>query len=229
MNRKISYKIVIDTETAPCDYLLDEVTPANMLVYDIGWVVTDKRGIVYEKRSFINSDIFFDESELMKSAYYADKIPQYYAMLQSGETIAKNFYNIRQCLLEDIEKYGVTEVYAHNMRFDYGSLNNTQRWLTKSKYRYYFPKNVEICDTLKLCRQLIAPMPTYRKWCEENGYVTKHKKPQPKLTAEIVYRFISGDNEFVEEHKGLDDVMIEKEILAYCYKKHKKMNAKLFN
>ena len=229
MDKRISYKIVIDTETAPCDYLLDEVTPANMLVYDIGWVVTDKRGIVYEKRSFINSDVFFDESELMKSAYYADKIPQYYAMLQSGETIAKSFYNIRRCLLEDIEKYGVTEVYAHNMRFDYGSLNNTQRWLTKSKYRYYFPKKVEICDTLKLCRQLIAPMPTYKKWCEENGYMTKHKKPQPKLTAEIVYRFISGDNEFVEEHKGLDDVMIEKEILAYCYRKHKKMNAKLFD
>lgn len=229
MDKRISYKIVIDTETAPCDYLLDEVTPANMLVYDIGWVVTDKRGIVYEKRSFINSDIFFDESELMKSAYYANKIPQYYAMLQSGETIAKSFYNIRRCLLEDIEKYGVTEIYAHNMRFDYGSLNNTQRWLTKSKYRYYFPKNVKICDTLKLCRQLIATMPTYKRWCEENGYVTKHKKPQPKLTAEIVYRFISGDNEFTEEHKGLDDVMIEKEILAYCYRKHKKMNAKLFD
>ena len=229
MDKRISYKIVIDTETAPCDYLLDEVTPANMLVYDIGWIVTDKRGIVYEKRSFINSDIFFDESELMKSAYYADKIPQYYAMLQSGETIAKSFYNIRRCLLEDIEKYGITEIYAHNMRFDYGSLNNTQRWLTKSKYRYYFPKNVKICDTLKLCRQLIATMPTYKRWCEENGYVTKHKKPQPKLTAEIVYRFISGDNDFTEEHKGLDDVMIEKEILAYCYRKHKKMNAKLFD
>lgn len=229
MDKRINYKIVIDTETAPCDYRLDEVTPANMLVYDIGWVVTDKRGIVYEKRSFINSDIFFDESELMKSAYYANKIPQYYEMLQRGETIAKSFYNIRCCLLEDIEKYGVTEIYAHNMRFDYGSLNNTQRWLTKSKYRYYFPKNVEICDTLKLCRQLIATMPTYKRWCEENGYVTKHKKPQPKLTAEIVYRFISGDNEFTEEHKGLDDVMIEKEILAYCYRKHKKMNAKLFD
>jgi hypothetical protein len=55
------------------------------------------------------------------------------------------------------------------------------------------------------------------------------KNNQPRLTAEIIYRFISGDENFIEEHKGLDDVLIEKEILAYCYRKHKKMNPRLYN
>ena len=36
------------------------------------------------------------------------------------------------------------------------------------------------------------------------------------MTAEVLYRFLSGDNEFSEEHKGLDDVLIEKEILIEC-------------
>ena len=67
-----------------------------------------------------------------------------------------------------------------------------------------------------------------KKYCKENGYLTNHKTPQPRLTAEIIYRFISGNKDFVESHTGLEDVMIEKEILAYCYKKHKKMNGKLW-
>ena len=60
IDRRIDYKIVIDTETAPLDKDIDGVSPNNMFVYDIGWLVTDKRGNVYEKRSSINSDIFID-------------------------------------------------------------------------------------------------------------------------------------------------------------------------
>lgn len=228
IDRRKHYKIVLDCETAPCDCSLDEVTPINMLAYDIGWVVVDRQGNVYEQRSFVNADIFLDEKELMKSAYYAKKIPEYWVDIKAGTRILTSFYKIRSVLLMDIEAYGIKQVFAHNMRFDYGALNNTERWLTKSKYRYFFPYGVEICDTLKLSQQLIAPMPTYKRYCEEFGYMTKHKTPRPKLTAEIIYRFISGNEDFKEEHKGLDDCMIEKEILAYCYRKHKKMNPKLW-
>ena len=228
INKRKHYKIVLDCETAPCDRTLEDVIPINMLVYDVGWVVVDRFGTVYESRSFVVSDIFLYEKELMQSAYYADKIPEYEADIRAGSRILTSFYQIRKQLLEDIDRYGVKQVFAHNMRFDYGSLNNTERWLTKSKFRYFFPRDVEICDTLKLARQLIATMPTYRKYCEDFGYMTKHRTPQPKLTAEVIYRFISGNECFEEEHKGLDDCMIEKEILAYCYRKHKKMDAKLW-
>ena len=228
MDRRIKYKIVIDCETAPCDHTIDEVTPINMLAYDVGWVVTDRQGRVYEKRSFVNADIFLDEKELMKSAYYAQKIPEYWEDIKSGVRILTSFYNIHKTLIKDIETYGIKQIYAHNMHFDYGALNNTERWLTKSKYRYFFPYGVEICDTLKVARQLIATMPTYQAFCEENGYMTRHKVPQVRLTAEILYRFISGEDDFEEEHKGLDDCLIEKEILKYCYRKHKKFEPRLW-
>ena len=226
MDRRISYKIVLDTETCPVDKDFDGVTPQNMWVYDCGWAVVDKRGKVYKTRSFVNADIFLNEKELMKSAYYAKKIPMYWEQIKSGERILTSFYNIRKALLEDIKEFEVTEVFAHNMRFDYGTLNNTQRWLSKSKYRYFFPFGIEICDTLRMARDVIAKMPTYKKFCEENNYITKNG--QLRLTAEIIYRFITKDNDFVESHTGLEDVMIEKEILAYCYKQHKKMNKKLW-
>jgi hypothetical protein len=226
IDRRINYKIVLDCETAPCDKELDEVTPINMLAYDIGWVVCDKNGNVYAERSFVNADIFLDEKELMKSAYYAHKIPEYWEDIKAGRRTLTSFYNIHKALLDDIEMFEVEQIFAHNMRFDYGALNNTERWLTKSKYRYFFPYGVDICDTLKLSRQLIGTMPTYKKWCVTNGYMTKNN--QPRLTAEIIYRFISGNADFEEEHKGLDDCMIEKEILAYCYRKHQKMEPKLW-
>lgn len=226
IDRRISYKIVLDTETCPMDKDFDGVSPYNMLMYDYGWGVFDKRGNTYKTRSFINADIFLAEKDLMQSAYYADKIPKYWEEIKSGERILTSFANIRKAFLEDVAEYGVKEVYAHNMRFDYGTLNNTERWLTKSKYRYFFPKELVICDTLKMARDVILKMPTYRKFCEKYGLLTKNGRLS--ASAENLYRFITKDPTFVESHTGLEDVMIEKEILAYCYKQHKKMRKKLW-
>ena len=227
IDRRIKYRIVLDTETCPMDKDFEGVSPYNMMMYDCGWAVVDKRGTVYRKRSYINAEVFLEEKELMNSAYYAEKIPKYWEEIKKGERILTTFYNIRKALLEDIEEFEVEEIYAHNMRFDYGTLNNTQRWLSKSKYRYFFPKDVVICDTLKMARDVILKMPTYRKFCEKHELLTSNGRLS--ASAENLYRFITKDPTFVESHTGLEDVMIEKEILAYCYKQHKKMRRKLWD
>lgn len=227
IDRRINYRIVLDTETAPMDKDFEGVSPWNMLVYDCGWAVVDKRGKIYKTQSFVNADIFLDEKELMQSAYYAKKIPNYWKDIKSGKRKLTSLYKIRQALLADIEEYGVKEVYAHNAKFDYGALTNTQRWETKSKYRYFFPYDVTICDTLKMARQVVANTPTYKMFCDEHDYYTKNG--QPRLTAEILYRYISRELDFKEEHTGLEDVLIESQIMAYCFAKKKKMDRKLFS
>ena len=226
MDHRISYRIVLDTETAPCDKDFEGVSAWNMFVYDCGWAVVDKRGKVYRTRSFVNADIFLGEKNLMKSAYYANKIPNYWDEIKDGKRILTSFYNIRKTLMDDIEEFEVSEVYAHNARFDYGSLTNTQRWETKSKYRYFFPKNVTICDTLKMARQVIANTPSYQSFCHNNDYLTKSGRVQ--LKAETIYKYITGNVDFSEYHTGLEDVMIEKEIMAYCFRKHQKMERRLW-
>lgn len=218
MDRRKHYFLVLDTETAN--------SLENPLVYDMGWAIVDKYGKVYKTESFVNREIFFEEAELMQSSYYAHKLPLYYKRIAKGETKVANWNTIRKALWQDIADYGIKEVVAHNARFDYRATSLTQRWLTKSKYRYFLPYGVEVWDTLKMARDVLGKMPTYRKWCEVNDYLCKNGSP--RFTAEILYRFISGQEEFDEEHTGLADVLIEKEILAYCYRQHKKMRKKLW-
>ena len=101
---------------------------------------------------------------------------------------------------------------AHNAFFDVKVLNSTMRYQTKSRVRWFLPWGTEIIDTLKLARNTFGKDPKYVEWCKENGYMTKHETPRPRLTAEILYRYITGNDEFIESHTGLEDVQIEADI-----------------
>lgn len=224
IDRRIHYIMMMDTETA--NILMREdgsLDMTSVFVYDIGWQVTDKRGFLYEQKSYIVKEIFFDEAALMKSAYYASKIPQYLKDIAEGKRIVASYYDIRKDFIETMQRYETNTVCAHNARFDYNATNTTERWLTKSKYRFFLPYGTEVWDTLKMARDVVSHTPTYVKFCEENGFMTKHKTPRPRLTAEILYRYITGNLEFEESHTGLEDVDIERQILAYCFAKHKAM------
>ena len=227
IDRRRHYILVLDTETA--NTLINpngSMDMSSVLVYDCGWQVINTHGTVYERASYINSDIFYKERELMLSAYYAKKIPMYEQQIKEGSRIVANTYQIRKAMCDTIAKWGIKEVAAHNARFDYNALNIIQRYTTKSKYRYWFPYGIEIWDTMKMAKSVILQMPTYRKFCEANGFITKTGKLS--CTAENLYRFIIKDPTFVEAHTGLEDVEIESQILAYCYRQHKKMSKKLF-
>lgn len=229
IDRRHTYGIILDTETA--NTIAEEDGNLNMnyvLPYDFGFAVIDTNGKMYEQYSFVNKDIFYSEKELMQSAYYAKKIPNYIKDLQNGKRQLANTYTIRKTITDLIKKYNCKFVMAHNARFDLRACNNIQRWTTKSKYRYFFPYGIEIWDSLKASRSVIAKMPTYIKFCQKNGYMTKHTIPQVRLTAEVIYRFITGNNDFVESHTGFEDVQIELEIYKYCKKQHKAMEIKLF-
>ena len=58
MDKRINYRAVIDTETCHLDKECEEVTPQNMLVYDFGWCIVDKKGNIYRKKSYIVIDTF---------------------------------------------------------------------------------------------------------------------------------------------------------------------------
>lgn len=218
IDRRRVYGIMVDTET--CNSMDDP------LCYDISWQVIDSHGRLYESRSFAVREVFYGMADLMKSAYYADKIPDYLQQIANGEKLIATLYLIKQRMREDAEKYDCKFICAHNARFDYKSLHTTQRYLTASKYRWFVPRGLVWWDTMKMAESVICKMPTYRAFCEKHGY--KCKNGQLRKTAEILYRFIMKDNEFIEEHKALEDVDIERQILAYCVRQHKKMRRELW-
>lgn len=229
IDKRKHYVLMVDTETANTIELDGgKLDMTNVLVYDCGWAVVDTKGNLYETASYVNSDIFIHEKELMKSAYYAKKLPQYYKDLENGSRTLANTYQIRKAMLEVMEKYDIKEVCAHNARFDYNALNSTQRWVTDSKYRYWFPyDSIELWDTMRMAQSVICKKPTYKRFCQENGYMTKNN--QVRKTAEVLYKFISGNNEFEESHTGLEDVLIEAQIMWYCFRQHKAMNKNAFS
>lgn len=197
--------IMLDTETTNS---LDDP-----ICYDVGFAVVDRNGSVYETHSFVVAEVFLNE-ELMESAYFIDKVPQYWEDIKNGTRKLAKFNTIRKVLAETMKKYNTNIVIAHNARFDYRSTAKTQRYLTKSKYRYFLPYGTEVWDTLKMAREVLKNDVDYDNFCYNNNYVTK--RGCKRFTAEILYRFFTGDNDFVESHTGLEDVTIEKVIFAEC-------------
>ena len=197
--------IMLDTETTNS---LDDP-----ICYDVGFAVVDKEGSIYETHSFVVAEVFLNE-ELMESAYFIEKVPQYWGDIKKGTRKLAKFNTIRKVLAETMKKYNTNIVIAHNARFDYRSTAKTQRYLTKSKYRYFLPYGTEVWDTLKMAREVLKNDVAYDNFCYDNNYVTK--RGCKRFTAEILYRFFTGDNDFVESHTGLEDVTIEKVIFAEC-------------
>lgn len=195
------------------------------LVYDLGYIIFDENKNILVKRSFVVTDIFF--SELMEYAFFKDKIPMYNEEIKQEKRIALSLYGIRQMFLKDIIQFNVSVLMAHNCLFDYRALQNTIRFVSKSKARFFFPKNVVFYDTLKMAKQTLAKNKIYNYFCKKNGYLTKQNTC--RLTAEIIHRFITKENTFNEAHTGLEDCEIEKDIFFKCLQMDSRIDCRLFN
>jgi DNA polymerase III epsilon subunit-like protein len=216
MDKRKTYYLTIDTETAG--------TLDAPLVYDIGGCIHDKKGNVEETFSYTISDIF--NSDLMETAYYYDKVPQYWQDIANGTRTVITFKGAKYKIAKLCKKYKVKAIIAHNAYFDYKALRNTMEYLTDGEEKYFLPYGVEIWDTLKMAKDTVGKTKTYIHFCEKNGYLTKYNKP--RLTAEILFRYISNDSSFEESHTGLEDTLIEKEIFKKCMSYHKPMQKKLW-
>lgn len=197
--------LMLDTETAN--------TIDDPFYYDLGCAVVDAEGNIYETASYVNADIFLDE-EMMATAYFKEKIPQYWDEIKAGTRTLKRHINIKKAVRDLMKKWDIKFVVAHNASFDYRSTNYTQRLLTSSKYRYFFPYGTQILDTLKMAREALKESEAYKGFCKKNGFVCKNGTP--RYTAEVIYRWLTQDLGFVESHTGLEDVLIEAKIFAFC-------------
>ena len=133
--------LIIDTETTN--------TIEDALVYDVGYIVADYDGNIYHRDSFVNADIFCDK-ELMSSAYFVEKIPQYWKEIKRGERTLTSFRKIMWTLRHVMKDYDIKKVYAYNCRFDY--CERSSEYIDKDGNRTYHCWNEDkerYCDAGK--------------------------------------------------------------------------------
>ena len=208
--------LVLDVETC-------EDVDTNPLPYDIGYAICNKYGDIFLERSFVVADTFLDLKESMQSAYYAQKIPQYWEDIKQGKRTLTTFWNIYRTIHKDIKDYKIKTVCAYNAYFDRGALNNLIRYCSKSWKRWFFPFGIEYhCIWHEAC-QVLMSRKSYINFALKHNLISKSKQKNIQTNAEAVYRYITGDLNFEEEHTGLEDVHIEVKIMAECYRQKKKM------
>lgn len=217
MDKRKKYIMVLDVETTNNN--MEKGAKNDGLVYDIGFVISDKQGNIYAKRSFAIKEIF-DWKELMSTAYYKNKLPKYYEKLAKKQMEKISIWEAKKRIKTAIEYFNITEVYAYNANFDYTTLNNTVRYLSGSGCRWFFPYGIEICDIWNIACQVLGTQKTFQ-WesvRNDNGNLITNAERMFGYCEQI---------DFEEEHTGLADAIVESQILARCLKSHKSINKKI--
>ena len=214
-DKRKKYLMVLDVETTNCN-IAERNAPNDSLVYDIGFVICDKKGNIYAKRSFAIKEIF-DWTDLMNSAYYKNKLPIYYERLATGKMEKVSIWEARKRIQSAMEYFGIDEVYAYNANFDYTTLNNTVRYLSGSNCRWFFKYGTKICDIWNIACQVLGTQKTFQ-WENE-----RNEKGNLITNAERMFGYCE-QLDFEEEHTGLADAIVESQILARCLRTHKSIN-----
>ena len=217
IDKRKKYLMVLDVETTNNN--MEKGAKNDGLVYDIGFVVCDKQGNIYCKRSYAVQEIF-DWTELMSTAYYHKKLPKYYERLANNKMYKNSIWHIRKVIKEIMQIFNITEVYAYNANFDYTTLNINVRYLSGSACRWFFPYGTQICDIWNIACQVLGTQKTFQ-W--EN---IRNANNNLITNAERMFGYCE-QIDFEEEHTGLADAVVESQILARCFKSHKSINKKI--
>lgn len=190
---------VIDTET------LGGAAQSYCPTYHCAGIALTKRGEVDRINIIVLGNLQLDNAFYgkFKKDYYRDLLRDPATVICYNEDEAKEIF------ANWLTANNVGCACAHNSGFDF---NKT--------FVADCISGLEFIDTWQAFFETIGKYTKYNKFCCENGFVTKSGNIQ--MTAEICYRFISGDVEFVEEHTALADCEIEMQILRAVWATHRK-------
>ena len=143
IDKRKNYYIVLDTEGLGLNDKKNKVY-GRQRSYDIGYVITDKKGNLIKMFNALTKEIFGDD-DLMSTAYFADKIPLYDYMIDNKEIKVKLFHNIVREIKKDLKELlegimkGLIEFYNDN---------EAKHFLLKLKRKHFRCERVE--NTIKI-------------------------------------------------------------------------------
>ena len=202
--------MVMDTETLGVD---------KPLIYDLGVTIADKQGRIYAQANWIVKEVF-EQKDKMQSAYYANKLPRYKEMIEKGLVMVKPWNEIIEEYNQMIVDYNVSVVSAYNLGFDKRAMTYTNKCL--GNRNKVLRKNVELWDIWGMATQTILKQKTYQRMADSQNWRTP--KGNILTNAEVAYRYITNNVDFIEDHTALSDTEIETAIMARCIRQRKKMD-----
>ena len=200
--------VVFDTET---------VNLEKPFCYNIGYTILDvDNGETLARRDYVVEQVWHNPM-LFITAYYANKREKYVAAMRSRKTIMAKYGYICQAMIRDFVRFEVVGAYAFNSPFDDKVFTYNSDWF---KCNNPFD-NLPIFDIRGYVHQFMVDE-TYKAFCEEHGYFTD--SGNYSTTAETVFRYVTGNTDFIEDHTALSDSEIEGSILLECLKRGAELN-----
>lgn len=193
--------MVFDTETTSLE---------KPFCYNIGYVIfnTDTAEVLV-KKDYVVEQVWHNPM-LFTTAYYANKREEYVTRMRIRHCLLDKFGYITRAMYRDIKEYEVQHAFAYNSAFDVKVFEFNCDW-----FKCLNPLDtVQVHDIRGHVHKEIAFKKDYQAFCDQHELFTESNNYS--TTAEAVYRYVSKDTEFVEEHTALADAIIELEVLRYC-------------
>lgn len=257
---KKKFYLTLDTETATLPFANEmcinasqkqKIAISKPLVYDIGWVISDRQGNVVKTENFLVQETFFVPN-VFNTAYYKDKRPIYMQLLENGEITPACWNKIIEILIDDLQFCDITAAY--NACFDFKkAIPFTERYI---KHLYDADYSEWEAKQKEKCRKILkgkdeSKNPEYLKpyfelrgekypivdlWgvaCERLININKYRNyclQNRLLTASAIYfktsaetsfQYLMRNHDFIEDHTALSDALIEMQILTKALQKGK--------
>ena len=217
-DKRVKKYLVLDTETTTPIKM--EGFTRNQLVFDIGYQIVDKKGNVFLERSYVIEEIFYNE-DYMRNAYFWEKYPQYLEGIKTGKYKVIKWFDMLVEIHNLLIECNVSVVGAYNLAFDLNTIDYTNRTL-RNKPCKIFDKVEKLC-IMGMSVETLCQQKTFQKLAMREGWISESGKFL-STKAETVYKYVANQMDYKEEHTGLEDVKIEVELMALCFRQHKKMS-----
>jgi hypothetical protein len=201
--------MVFDTETTNLE---------KPFCYNIGYVIYDTEAHeVRVKRDFVVEQVWHN-TMLFTTAYYADKRDLYINRMRARTVRMEKFGYITQQMYRDITDFEIAHAYAYNSPFDVRVFEYNCDW-----FKCINPfDSVAIHDIRGYVHKRIAWSEDFQNFCDTYEQFTE--SGNYSTTAETVYRYLTGNVDFIEEHTALADSEIELMILCQCIEQNCEWN-----
>lgn len=252
--------LTLDTETATLPFANEmcknakekqKIAIAKPLVYDIGWVITDRQGNEIKRENYLIQETFFVPN-VFNTAYYCSKRPIYMDLLAKGKIKTACWNEVIEKLIIDLGICDLTTAY--NACFDFKkAIPFTERYIShlySTDYNEWERKQKKKCESI-LKGGDDSNNPDYLEpWFELRGkkypiadlwgiacnrlinidkyrnYCLENKLLTAsvfyfKSSAETSFQYLMKNYDFVEDHTALSDAVIESQILTKALKKGK--------